>query len=142
MGKAQQTFRNTLETNPETEESPEKNMVQSAVISTLSRKTHKVPEYNVFILDLAQEKAALSQKIELLKRKIQAENKAIRLLKHEHNRLHNAIDNDEDLLSKRRADTQRAAYNADIVADECGQLKREISQLDAENSAVRKSNEK
>ena len=47
-------------------------MADSVVLSTLNHKAHKIPEYNVFVLDLTNEKNNLNMKIEKLKRLIGA----------------------------------------------------------------------
>jgi chromosome segregation ATPase len=119
------------------EESPENN--GSAVLSNLSLKTQKVPEYGAMISELAHEKNDLAIRIENLKRKIGLENKSIAGLRHSHNQLHNHIANKAELLARARADADRASYNADIAAADCGQLKREIAQLNTENVGLKQS---
>lgn len=131
-------------TNPENGDQTKmhNSIIDSVMISTLNSKTHKIPEYNVMVRDMNHEKGVLEMRIENLKRKIAAESKNISGLKHVQNQHINQIDHLQDNLEKKRAETAKAIYNHDIVAEECNQLRREIAQLNSMSANTKKDCER
>lgn len=81
-------------------------------------------------------------RIEALKRKILTESKQISFLKHAQNQHINQIDALQDNLEKKKAETAKAIYNYDIVAEECNELRRDINQLNSHTATSKKDCER
>jgi hypothetical protein len=64
------------------------------------------------------------------------ENKTISALNHSHNKHTNKIDHNQHQIAKKQTDNAKAAYDSNIITNECNQLRRDINKLNGEYSAT------